>query len=127
MKFCSIISLLIWLGLLGGGCYYVIQKMISREEGLKFFEAGFDANAIIAFGFFANGVICFSFISTGFFTVSLIGVGLIFVVGQVGGGCGFGIFQVGFSLYVIFCQLAIGFWKVLYAQVGLSLAAPGFR
>lgn len=75
---------------------------------------------------FAEGIIAIGMMAQGLFTISMVGIGVIAFIGQVGGGLGFGIYQMGISWYCYMGQLSIGIWSTKYAQIGVSLLAPLF-
>ncbi len=54
----------------------------------------------------------------------MIGYGILAFVGQLGGGMGFGIYQVGISWYCYLGQLSISIWNTNKAQCGLNLISP---
>ena len=85
---------------------------------------GSDAKGFVAIGMSAKGVIAIGIYSQGIFTLSMIGYGILAFVGQLGGGMGFGIYQVGISWYCYLGQLSISIWNTNKAQCGLNLISP---
>lgn len=83
-----------------------------------------NAKGYIAVGMFAEGIVAIGMIGQGIFTISMVGTDLLFFFGQVGGGFGFGIYQVGISWFCKLGQLSIGLWSTEKAQIGVSLISP---
>lgn len=81
-------------------------------ESKKFpiFSFGVNAKGFIAIGVFAQGVVAIGVISLGLISVSLLGIGLVAFVGQLGGGIGVGIYQIGVSFYCVIAQISIAIW-----------------
>jgi hypothetical protein len=85
-----------------------------------------DAKGFIAIGMTARGIVSLGMMAQGFVTFSMVGTGLIVFVGQMGGGFGFGIYQLGISWYCYFGQLTISLWDTKSAQCGINILSPLF-
>lgn len=98
--------------------------MIFQSENVPVFSFGVRAKGYIAFGVIAAGILAIGVVSVGFFSVSLIGIGFLAFFGQIGGGFGVGIYQIGLSSYCIASQLSIAIWETRKAQLGYNIIAP---
>lgn len=109
--------------------YFYISscKDFFTESNMPIFSAGMDAKGYIAIGMYAQGIIAIGMVARGIFTMSMVGVGILFFVGQVGGGLGFGIYQIGIAWYCYIGQVSIGVWATRRAQMGFSILAPFFN
>lgn len=85
---------------------------------------GVHAKGFIAIGVYAEGVVTMGVISIGLISISLVGIGWVIFVGQIGGGSGFGIYQIGISLYCLISQVSIALWETRKAQLGYSIISP---
>lgn len=98
--------------------------MIFKPENIPIFSFGVRAKGYIAIGVIAEGILAIGVVSVGFFSISLIGIGFLAFLGQIGGGIGVGIYQIGLSSYCIISQMSIAIWKTRKAQLGYSIMAP---
>ena len=87
---------------------------------------GSDAKGIIAVGMVSHGIISIGVLSQGLFTFSILGSGLIIFVGQIGGGAGVGLYQIGISWYCFVGQLSVSIWSTNIAQMGFNILGPVF-
>ena len=85
---------------------------------------GKNAKGYIAIGLAARGILTIGLFCEGIISFCVIGFGLLCFVGQVGGGLGFGIYQVGVSCYCFLGQLSISIWTTVRAQLGINLISP---
>ena len=87
---------------------------------------GSNAKGIIAIGMVSHGIVSIGVISQGLFTLSILGSGLIIFVGQIGGGVGLGLYQIGISWYCFAGQLSVSIWNTNIAQMGVNVLGPVF-
>jgi hypothetical protein len=65
-------------------------------------------------------------VGEGVFTLSMVGLGLLAFAGQVGGGLGVGVYQLGVSWYCYMGQLTLSLWDTRVAQGGVNIFGPLF-
>lgn len=118
-----IIFLLAWGGMTFF-CFYLIQDLFERPKDFPIFSVGINAKGFFAIGVYAEGIVTIGIISVGLISISLIGIGWVVFVGQIGGGSGFGIYQIGISMYCYISQVSIALWETRKAQLGYSIFAP---
>lgn len=85
---------------------------------------GTQAKGYIAIGFISQGIVSIGMLSEGMFSLGMIGYGILGFVGQIGGGLGFGIYQVGISWYCYLGQISISVWATFKAQLGINIISP---
>ncbi len=103
--------------------FYICGDLFSSSNNFPVFSYGVNAKGIIAIGVFAQGIVAIGMISVGLFSISLLGIGLVVFVGQLGGGLGIGIYQIGISVYCFLSQISIALWETRKAQLGYSIFA----
>jgi hypothetical protein len=108
--------------------YFVIscQDLFTTSD-YPFFSFGVYAKGYIAIGIVCRGIVSIGVISQGFFTISLFGSGLFVIVGVLGGGFGFGMYQIGVSWYCLLAQLSFSLWGTGCAQGQVDILRPLFK
>lgn len=87
-----------------------MKQAFQDQKGLPIFSAGMFAKGYVAIGMFAQGFLAVGMIGQGVVNASLIGIGVLFFFGQIGGGIGYGIYQIGISGICRVAQLSVGIW-----------------
>ena len=101
-----------------------MKGLFTKEEEIPVFSAGSSAKGYIAIGLYPEGIISIGLMSQGIFTLSMVGSGILVFIGQLGGGLGFGVYQVGVSWYCYLGQASISFWDTRKAQLGINILGP---